>query len=92
MKRPRQDSKILSFIKCISVAVLFTGAAILFFACENDIEKIKAFSSTEDLPMAEIIDFNTTSTLSLRDERVTNDSGSAAGTEIGVARIYDFVL
>ena len=39
-----------------------------------------------------LIDFNTSSTLSLRDERVTNDAGSAAGTEIGVARVYDFVL
>lgn len=39
-----------------------------------------------------LIDFNTTTTLSLRDERVTNDSGSAPGNEIGVARVYDFVL
>jgi hypothetical protein len=39
-----------------------------------------------------LIDFNTTTTLSLRDERVTSDPGSAPGNEIGVARVYDFVL
>ena len=39
-----------------------------------------------------LIDFNTTTTLSLRDERVTSDPNSAPGNEIGVARVYDFVL
>ena len=37
------------------------------------------------------IGFNTTNTLSLRDDRVSVD-GTAAGKEIGVARIYDFAL
>ena len=53
---------ISKFINSTCIAVLFTGAAILFYACENDIEKIKAFSSQEDLPLAEIIDFTTMST------------------------------
>ena len=62
MKRPRQDSNIISFTKYICVAVLFMGAAILFFSCENDIEKIKAFNSPDNLPSVEIIDFETMST------------------------------
>jgi hypothetical protein len=37
------------------------------------------------------IGFNTSNTLSLRDDRVSVD-GTAAGKEIGVARIYDFAL
>ena len=39
-----------------------------------------------------LIGFNTTTTLSLRDERVGSNAGIATGQEIGVARIYDFVL
>jgi hypothetical protein len=39
-----------------------------------------------------LIDFNTSTTLSLRDERVGIDSRGAAGSEIGIARVYDFVL
>ncbi len=35
------------------------GAAILFYGCENDIEKIKAFSSPEDLPILEARNFET---------------------------------
>jgi len=38
------------------------------------------------------IEFNTSNTLSLRSERVSSDPGSAAGEEIGIARVYDFVL
>ena len=38
------------------------------------------------------IGFNTTNTLSLRDERVGSDQEARAGKEIGVARIYDFAL
>jgi hypothetical protein len=37
------------------------------------------------------IGFNTSNTLSLRDQRVVTD-GTASGKEIGLARIYDFVL
>ncbi len=39
------------------------GTAILFFACKkNDIEKIKAFSSPEELPVLEATNFETLST------------------------------
>ena len=38
------------------------------------------------------IGFNTTNTLSLRDQRVGATQTTAPGTEIGVARIYDFAL
>lgn len=56
------DSNIWQIIRSIRVAALFAGAAILFFSCENDIEKIKAFSSPENLPTAELTDFETMST------------------------------
>ena len=38
------------------------------------------------------IGFNTSNTLSLRDQRVGINSAIAAGKEIGVARVYDFAL
>ena len=38
------------------------------------------------------IGFNTTNTLSLRDQRVGETQTTAPGSEIGVARIYDFAL
>lgn len=41
------------------IAVLITGAAIFFWSCENNIEKIKAFSSAENLPIVEVINLNT---------------------------------
>jgi len=59
MKRPQLDFSSWQIFKCTSVAVLFAGAAILFYACENDIDKVKAFTSPEDLPMAEAINFET---------------------------------
>nr|WP_321354323.1 LPS export ABC transporter periplasmic protein LptC [uncultured Draconibacterium sp.] len=45
------------------IAVPVLGTAILFFACKkNDIEKIKAFSSPENLPILEATNFETLST------------------------------
>lgn len=42
------------------IAALLAGAAILLFsACENDIEKIKAFTAPENLPTVEAININT---------------------------------
>ena len=38
------------------------------------------------------IGLNTSTTLSLRDERVGASYNVASGSEIGVARIYDYVL
>ena len=39
-----------------------------------------------------VIGFNTTTILSLRDERVGSNAGIASGQEIGCARVYDFSL
>ncbi len=49
-------------IKNIGIAALVLGAAIFFYGCENDIETIKAFSSTDNLPVVEAINFYTIST------------------------------
>ena len=58
MKAQKLDSKITGFKKDIRIAVLVLGTAILFFACKkNDIEKIQAFSSPENLPVHEAINF-----------------------------------
>ncbi|MEN8115749.1 MAG: LPS export ABC transporter periplasmic protein LptC [Bacteroidota bacterium] len=59
MKQQKLDSKIYKFIKNSCIAVLLAGTAILFFACENDIDKIKAFSSPENLPVLEANNFET---------------------------------
>jgi len=42
------------------IAALVTGAALLFYGCVNDIEKIKAFSSSEILPVLHAENFETT--------------------------------
>ncbi|WP_319479671.1 LPS export ABC transporter periplasmic protein LptC [uncultured Draconibacterium sp.] len=45
------------------IAVPVLGTAMLFFACKkNDIDKIKAFSSPENLPIIEATNFETLST------------------------------
>lgn len=43
-----------------NIAALVFGAAILFYGCVNDIEKIKAFSSSEILPVLHAENFETT--------------------------------
>ncbi len=45
--------------KIFRFAALCGGAAFLFWSCENNIEKIKAFSSPENLPLQEATDFET---------------------------------
>ena len=63
MKQQKSDSKILKALKKTGIAALFFGAAILFCTCENnDLEKIKAFSSPEDLPTVEAENFESTYT------------------------------
>ncbi len=59
MNQQQSGFNILSFIKTISIAALITGAAILFFGCESNIEQIKAFSATENLPVLEAQNFQT---------------------------------
>ena len=46
-------------IKNIGIAALVLGAAMFFYGCENDIETIKAFSSTDNLPVIEAQNFET---------------------------------
>jgi len=46
-------------LKINRIAALVLGAAFLFYACENDIEKIKAFTSPENLPIAEAVNVET---------------------------------
>jgi len=59
MKLQQLDSKIFRHIRLFGIAALFTGAAILFYGCENNIEQIKAFYSTENLPILEAKNFET---------------------------------
>ncbi len=58
MKRQKSGSKNI-IVKIFRIAALFTGAAILFCACENDIEKIKTFSAPENLPTVEATNIET---------------------------------
>ena len=63
MKIQKLGSKILPSIKQVSIAVLFVGAAILFYACEsNNLAEIKAFAAPENLPVQEATNFETTYT------------------------------
>jgi LPS export ABC transporter protein LptC len=48
-----------NYIRRFGIAALFAGAAILFYSCENNIEQIKAFYSTENLPILEATNFET---------------------------------
>ena len=59
MRQLKQDSNLFQNIIKNSIAALILGAAILFYSCENDIEKIKAFSSPENLPFLEAHNFET---------------------------------
>jgi LPS export ABC transporter protein LptC len=60
MKLQLSDSNQRNIIKLLSVAALFAGAATLFLGCKkNNIEEIKAFYTTESLPIQEAINFET---------------------------------
>ncbi len=59
MKQQLLDSKIIRLIKRYCVAVLVSGAAMLFYGCENNIEQIKTFYTTENLPVLEATNFET---------------------------------
>ena len=59
MKLQRLGSNINHYISILCIAALFTGAAILFYGCENNIEEIKAFYSAENLPVVEARNFET---------------------------------
>lgn len=52
MKSQKSGIKLPAYKKKMHfIAALVSGAAILFSGCENDLEKIKAFSSPQDLPV-----------------------------------------
>lgn len=51
-----------SINRMIFIAALLVGAAMLFSGCANDIEKIKAFSSPETLPVIYAENYETTFT------------------------------
>ncbi len=59
MKRLQFDTKNYRYIKLLGIAALLSGAAILFNGCENNIEEIKAFALTENLPVLEARNFET---------------------------------
>ncbi len=60
MNRQKLGSRIAQRIKLYGVAALSLGAAILFYACEqNNLEEIKAFNSAENLPVLEASNFST---------------------------------
>lgn len=60
MKIQESDFKASKIInRYLKVAALFAGAAILFLGCENNIEKIRAFSSPENLPVVEAYNYKT---------------------------------
>lgn len=59
MKIQKSGSKINKIFYFTRIAAFFTGAAFLLFACENNIEQIKAFSSPENLPTVEASNFET---------------------------------
>jgi LPS export ABC transporter protein LptC len=52
----------IASIKISKIAALLCGAAMLFYSCVNDIETIKAFSSTESLPVVHAHNYETTFT------------------------------
>ncbi len=60
MKILPSDTNLYYYFKLLSVAVLFAGAATLFLGCQkNNIEEIKAFFTTESLPIQEATNFET---------------------------------
>ena len=59
MNRQKSDFNIKKHFFALIIAALFSGAAIILSGCENNIEKIKAFSSSENLPVLEATNFET---------------------------------
>lgn len=59
MKLQRLNSNFKKNIGLSVIAALVSGAALLLTSCENNIEEIKAFASTENLPILEARNFET---------------------------------
>ncbi len=59
MRQQEQDSK-NNFYNIRNMAAILLGiAALFFYSCSNDIEKVKSFSSDETLPTADVTDIET---------------------------------
>ena len=60
MKQQRSGfNTIVLHFRLFRIAALVSGTAILLFGCENNLEEIKAFSSSENLPVVEAVNFRT---------------------------------
>ena len=59
MKQQQSGFNINQYIRIFSIAALLSGAAILFYGCENNIEQIKDFYINENLPILEAKNFET---------------------------------
>jgi LPS export ABC transporter protein LptC len=59
MKQQLLGFNINRYIRIFSIAALISGAAILFYGCENNIEQIKDFYNNENLPILEAKNFET---------------------------------
>lgn len=57
MKQPKYVSKTFKKIKTVCITVILM--AVFFYSCENNIEQIQAFGTTENLPMLETSNFET---------------------------------
>lgn len=59
MKLQLSGFNINQYIRIFRIAALLSGAAILFYGCENNIEQIKDFYINENLPILEAKNFET---------------------------------
>jgi len=59
MKQQESDSNKKKYPVTFIIAAFAIWAAIILYSCENNIEKIKAFNSSENLPVVEATDFET---------------------------------
>ena len=59
MKQQESDSNKKKYPGTFIIAAFAIWAAIILYSCENNIEKIKAFNSSENLPVVEATDFET---------------------------------
>lgn len=59
MKQQKSGFNTIKYAGLVRIAVLFAGAAILLYGCEDNIEKIKAFGTPENLPVVEAVNFET---------------------------------
>jgi LPS export ABC transporter protein LptC len=59
MKQQESDFNKKKYLARFIIVACTIWAAIILYSCENNIEKIKAFNSSENLPVVEATDFET---------------------------------